>query len=159
LAVLLSTQAVQSAPAGLAASAIAAAGAAGTILPATSTLQIIMASTKAKIGLAALLAAGVTTPLVLQYQANSRLTNQLALLRQKGPELDRLREEVERLKAEARSSSEQRERERTELARLRGELTALKARDTKNPSSAQVAPPTKSQAQDAPKASPGTLVP
>src|SRR6266545_4748546 len=47
LTALLSTQAVQSAPVGLAASAITAVSATSAILPATSTLPIIMASTKA----------------------------------------------------------------------------------------------------------------
>src|SRR5206468_12653300 len=68
---LLSAQAVQSAPVGLA-TAITAASAANTILPATSTLQIVMTSTKAKIGLAAVLAASVTTPLVLQHPKRTR---------------------------------------------------------------------------------------
>jgi len=61
LTALLSAQAVPSAPVGLAASAIATVSAASAILPAT-TLQIIMASTKLKIGLATVLAASVTTP-------------------------------------------------------------------------------------------------
>src|SRR5262245_34320707 len=72
LSVLLSTHAVQSAPVGLAGSAIATASAsaltATTLLPATSTTQFIMASTTAKLGLTALLVVGVTTPLVLQHQ-------------------------------------------------------------------------------------------
>src|SRR5215472_10611200 len=59
LAALLSTHAVQSAPAGLAATAITAVTAASAAFPATSTLQILMASTKAKISLAALMAASV----------------------------------------------------------------------------------------------------
>ena len=81
LAALLSAQAVQSAPAGLAATAITAASAANTIFPAASTLQIVMTSTKAKIGLAAVLAASVTTPLVLQHQTNARLRGEIARLR------------------------------------------------------------------------------
>src|SRR5262245_33894521 len=59
LTALLFAKAVQSAPLGLAASAIAAVNAASAIIPTTSTLQIIMASTKLKIGLAALLIGGV----------------------------------------------------------------------------------------------------
>jgi RNA polymerase sigma factor (sigma-70 family) len=111
LVAFLSTQAVQSAPAGLAASAIAAAGAAGTLIPTTSTLQILMASTKMKIGIAAVLAAGVTTPLVLQQQTNNRLRDEIAQLRNelaaKPPaqivtsdtsELDQLRGELLRLR-------------------------------------------------------------
>src|SRR5262252_2490394 len=81
LGALMSTHAVQSAPAGLAATAITAATAASAAFPATSTLQILMASTKMKLSVAALLAATVTTPLVLQYQANARLREQVAQLR------------------------------------------------------------------------------
>src|SRR5262245_31383033 len=80
LAALVSTHAVQSAPVGLAATAIAAANAASVAVPTTSTLQIIMASTKLKIGLAAVLAASVTTPLVLQHEANSRLRDEVGRL-------------------------------------------------------------------------------
>jgi hypothetical protein len=120
LTALLSTQAVQSAPVGLAASAIAAVSAATSILPASSTLPIIMASTKAKIGLAAVLAVGVTTPLVLQYQTNNRLRAEIARLRaepapqpvQTSP-VDAA--ELERLRSE-----------HNELLRLRGQLAQLR---------------------------------
>jgi RNA polymerase sigma factor (sigma-70 family) len=81
LAALISTHAVQSAPAGLAATAITAASAASAAFPTASTLQILMASTKLKLSVAALLAASITTPLVLQYQANARLREQISLLR------------------------------------------------------------------------------
>jgi RNA polymerase sigma factor (sigma-70 family) len=142
LADVLSTQAVHSAPVGLAASIIAATSAASAIVPATSTLQIIMASTKVKIALAAaVLVVGFTTPLVVQHQRNSHLTQELLALRQQGPELDRLREEVQRLTDEAQSSAKQRETERAELSRLRGELTALKARAVKMATAANGMPP------------------
>jgi len=129
LAVLLSSQAVQSAPAGLAASALAAAGTVAPVLSATSTLGIIMASTKAKIGLGAVLAASViTTPLVLQHQHIARQRDEIAFLEQQIPELDRLREEVKELTAIDRANAEQAERDRAELARLRAESIALKTR-------------------------------
>jgi RNA polymerase sigma factor (sigma-70 family) len=121
LAALVSTHAVQSAPVGLAATAIAAANAASTVLPATSTLQIIMASTKAKIGLAAVVAASVTTPLVLQHQTNSRLRDEIARLQaERGapPPIQAASvdaSELERLRGEQR-----------ELMRLRGEVTQLR---------------------------------
>jgi hypothetical protein len=91
LAGLLSAQTVQSAPAGLAASVIAAAGTGGLLVPATSTLGIIMASTKVKIGLAVVLVAGVSAPLVIQQQTGSRLREELAVLRQRNAELERWR--------------------------------------------------------------------
>jgi hypothetical protein len=65
----------------LAATAIAAAGSAAVVLPGISTLQIIMASTKAKMGLAIVLAASATTPIVLQHQTNSQLRDENARLR------------------------------------------------------------------------------
>ena len=121
LAALLSTQAVQSAPMGLAATAITAASAANTIFPATSTLQIVMTSTKAKIGLAAVLAASVTTPLVLQHQTNTRLRGEIARLRAElappapAQTISSDTSELERLRGE-----------REELLRLRGQVTQLR---------------------------------
>jgi len=67
LATPLSPQAIQSAPVGLAASVIAA-GTAETITSATSTIGLIMASTKIKIGLAAALIAAASIPLAIQHQ-------------------------------------------------------------------------------------------
>ncbi len=127
LTALLSTQAVQSAPVGLAASAITAVSATSAILPATSTLPIIMASTKAKIGLGLVLAASVTTPLVLQHQINTRLRDEIARLRaepapppvQAAPsdtaELERLRGEHD------------------ELLRLRGQVSQLRQQVANQP--------------------------
>jgi RNA polymerase sigma factor (sigma-70 family) len=121
LAVLVTTHAVESAPAGLAASAIAAVKVGAVVIPAASTLHIIMASTKAKIALAAVVAASVTTPLVLQYQTNSRLRAENARLLAQGTAPPPTQEvaadaaELERLRA-----GEQ------ELLRLRGEVTRLR---------------------------------
>ena len=122
LAALISTHAVQSAPAGLAATAITAASAASAAFPAASTLQILMASTKLKLSVAALLAASVTTPLVLQYQANARLREQVAQLR-----AERAAPAPAQPAAAASDDSElERLRtEHTELLRLRGQLTQL----------------------------------
>jgi RNA polymerase sigma factor (sigma-70 family) len=130
LAGLLTAQAIQSAPAGLAASVVAAAGVTGPALSATSIFEIIMASTKAKIGLAAVLAASVSAPLLLQHQRNARLLDEITTLRQQRPELDRLREEMNRLHAEAFLSAEQREKERAELVRIRRQLADYRTRDT-----------------------------
>jgi hypothetical protein len=109
LANLLSVQAIQSAPVGLAASVIAAAGTAETITTATSTIGFIMASTKIKIGLAAALVAAFSIPLVIQHQTNTRLLGEIAALRQQGTELARLRDES-RLTAEAQPLAGQREK-------------------------------------------------
>jgi RNA polymerase sigma factor (sigma-70 family) len=121
LAALVSTHAVQSAPAGLAATAIAAANAASAVIPATSTLQILMTSTKLKIGLAAVVAASVSTPLVLQHQNNSRLREEIARLQAQraapAPAQNVASDDaqLERLRAEQQ-----------ELLRLRGEVTQLR---------------------------------
>ena len=159
LAALLSAQAVQAAPAGLAAAAIAAVGSTGIAFSTASTLQIIMASTKVKIGLAALLAASVTTPLILQHQKTSHLTDELAALRQQMPEMDRLRDEVLRLTTAAQSYAGQREKDRAELARLRAELTTLKAREPKSASAAKSPPPANpNKRSDTSNTTIGTLV-
>ena len=123
LAALLSTHAVQSAPAGLAATAITVASAASASFPAASTFQILMTSTKAKLSVAALLAVSVTTPLVFQYQDNARLREQVARLRVEraapppaqpaAPDSDA--SELERLR-----------NEHNELLRLRGQVTQLR---------------------------------
>ncbi len=127
---LLSIQTVQSAPVGLTASVIAASGSAGAFVPMTSTLGLIMVSTKVKIGLAAVLVAGVSTSLVMQYQSSARLRHEIASLRQQGAELERLREENQRLAARATAPEEtaKQQQERTELLRLRGEVSSLRAR-------------------------------
>ena len=121
LAALLSTQAVQSAPVGLAATATVAASAANIIFPINSTLQIVMASTKAKIGLAAVLTASVTTPLVLQHQTNSHLQDEIAQLRAERAAPP----PVQTVSADA-SEREGLRREHEELLRLRGQVTQLR---------------------------------
>jgi RNA polymerase sigma factor (sigma-70 family) len=123
LAVLLSTHAVQSAPAGLAATAIVAASAASATLPAASIAQLLMASTKAKLSVAALLAVSVTTPLVLQYEANARLREQVAQLRGEQAALPPAQP------AAAASDASELERlrnEHAELLRLRGQVSQLR---------------------------------
>ena len=127
LAALLSAQAVQSAPVGLAATAITAASAANTIFPAASTLQIVMTSTKAKIGIAAVLAASVTTPLVLQHQTNARLRGEIARLHAElapppAQTISSDTSELERLRGE-----------HEELLRLRGQVTQLRQQVANQP--------------------------
>jgi hypothetical protein len=119
-----------------------------------------MVSTQAKIGIAALVAASVTTPIVLQHLANQRLNEQVAILRQQTAETEKLREDGERLRTEAQSSESQRAREQTELARLRAELAALKARETKAESVSKAEASTKAESKtaDAAQASTGKLL-
>jgi RNA polymerase sigma factor (sigma-70 family) len=130
LAAILPAEAVKAAPAGLALAAIAAANGAGASLTTTSTIQLIMASTQTKIGIAVLVAASLTTPIVLQHHANQRLKEEAAVLRRRVADTDKLREDAERLRAEAQSSERLRAPEQAELVRLRGELAGLRARET-----------------------------
>ena len=160
LAAILSAEAVKVAPAGLAVAAIAAANGLGAAFTTTSTIQLIMASTQAKIGIAALVAASVTTPIVLQHLANQRLKEEVAVLRQQTAETEKLREDGARLRTEAQSSESQRAKEQTELARLRGELAALKARETKAEAVSKAKASTKAESKtaDAAQASTGKLL-
>ncbi|MCI0541523.1 MAG: sigma-70 family RNA polymerase sigma factor [Verrucomicrobiales bacterium] len=68
LAVLLSTQAIQAAPAGLAPATIASIGVTGSALSVNSVLGAFLGSTKIKIGIAAMVAASITLPLLQQYR-------------------------------------------------------------------------------------------
>jgi hypothetical protein len=148
-AAILSAEAVKAAPAGLAVAAVAAANGLGASLTTTSTIQLIMASTQAKIGIAALVAAIVTTPIVLQHLTNQRLKEEVAVLRRQTAETEKLRADGERLKAQAQSSESQRAEQQTELARLRGEMLALKARSTKAEAASKAKAATKAEPKTA----------
>lgn len=126
---LLGLQAVQLAPAGLAASVIGTAAAAGAAATATSTLGFIMVSTKIKIGLAAALVASVSTPVILQHQTTARLRREVAALRQENAELKQWRLENPSSAAEPVDPREtaRLQAERAELIRLRGEVSGLRA--------------------------------
>lgn len=163
LAAILSVEAVKAAPAGLAVAAIASANSLAS-LTTTSTIQMIMASTQAKIGIAVLVAASVTTPILLQHLANRRLKEAVAALRgqtaEQTAEMDRLRKQGERLTADVQSSESRRAAEQGELARLRGEVTALKARETNVVAAANAKASRKAETKtaDAADASPGGLL-
>jgi hypothetical protein len=79
-----------------------------------------MASTKLKIGLAAVVAAGITTPLVIQYQTNSRLRDEIARL-----QAQRAAPPAQNVAADA-AELERLRSEQKELLRLRGEVTQLR---------------------------------
>ncbi len=140
LGAALCAHAVQGAPAGLAASlpttALTAAASAAAGTTSTTSLLQLMASTKVKISLAALLAASFATPLVLQHHALQRLTaenvelrHRLAAVQQRPPptaaddidpnELVRLRAEHDEL-LRSRGQLTQLRRERDELRKLAG---------------------------------------
>jgi RNA polymerase sigma factor (sigma-70 family) len=140
LGAALCAHAVQGAPAGLAAclssTALTAAASAAAVTTSTTSLLQLMASTKFKISLAALLAASFATPLILQHHALQRLTaenvelrQRLAAVQQRPPptaaddidpnELVRLRAEHDEL-LRSRGQLTQLRRERDELLKLAG---------------------------------------
>lgn len=135
LALALSQQAVTAAPVTLAATVAASAlGTAAGAAPALTLLQI-MTMTKIKTGVAALAIAGLSVPLVMQYQAHQelKLANQ-QLARQyaaAAAEIEPLKQQVARL-SDAAAKAAQATGPSNELYRLRAEVTRLReeARDT-----------------------------
>lgn len=130
----ITTGAVQSAPAGLAAAVATAslAGAAATGTVTTLTVLKLMSMTKLKIGIvSAAIAAGVAAPVVLQYQTNARLRSEIDGLRRQSAELTRLREENRRLAALKVDAGElaRLRNEHAELMRLRGRAAANRLRE------------------------------
>lgn len=117
---------IHTAPTGLAASTIGAATAA-IVLPATSTIGLAMASAKTTIGLAAIITAGLMTPLIIQTQKNTQLESELASLRHQTEALDRTRNDLRQLRSQTDATAAERNREQSELIRLRGELATLRA--------------------------------
>jgi RNA polymerase sigma factor (sigma-70 family) len=160
LAAILSADAVKAAPASLAVAAIAAANGLSGSLTTTSIIQLLMTSTQVKIGVAALVAASITTPIVLQHLANQRLKEEVVVLRQQTAETAKLREDGERLRAVAKSAESERDKEQTELARLRGELVALRAREAEAEAVSKAKASTKAESQtaDAAQESAGQLL-
>jgi RNA polymerase sigma factor (sigma-70 family) len=138
LSTVISVHAVQTAPAGLAAALTTtslAGAAAGT--GATLTVVKLMAMTKLKFGLVcALVVAGVATPLVIQHHANVTLREENQSLRQQTEQLAPLAAENERLSnlvSRSNSSSSLPDGQLSELLRLRGELTRLRAAGRQQP--------------------------
>jgi RNA polymerase sigma factor (sigma-70 family) len=129
LALVLANQAITAAPVGIAAGVTGAALAGATlgVSGITTTLFHLMAMTKLKIGLAGLLvAAGVSTPLVVQYRHNARLGRDNLALRQQVTQLATIRDAAEQL-SEIKSDpndSEARRKLQLELLRLRGMIAA-----------------------------------
>jgi RNA polymerase sigma factor (sigma-70 family) len=127
LSTVISANAVQIAPAGLAVTLTSASlTVAGT--GTTLTLMKIMTMTKLKLGISALVVAGAAATLVIQHQAQTKLREENQSLRQ---QMDQLQVENERLSnsvAQANSSSSRPDDQLTELLRLRGEVRLLRQR-------------------------------
>ncbi len=128
LAAVVSANAVQAAPAGMAATF--ASGALGGATATTIGIWKIMALTKFKMAVGAVaVAAGVTTAVVIQQQAQARMRAQDELARQQSEQLAKLKADGERLAASASNAngnnSETLDKMRAEVAGLRSQTNAL----------------------------------
>jgi RNA polymerase sigma factor (sigma-70 family) len=127
LASILAANAVQMAPTGLAATLTTtsiATGGAGAF-----TLLKIMTATKLKLGISAILVAGVATALVVQHQ--NRLTRENQSLRQQISQLAGENESYSnRLASNAGVSQRLPDDQLNELLKLRGEVAVLRQRAT-----------------------------
>src|SRR5262245_40664509 len=139
LSVALSTNALGAAPAGLAAtltSSSLAGAAVGT--GTTLTLLNLMAATKLKLGIAALVIGSLATTLFIEHQAQGRLREQGESLLQQSAERSRVQSEHERLMGLAnnatapRTDAEDLGRLRTEAAALRGQTRTLTELEAEN---------------------------
>ncbi len=133
LVVVISANAVQAAPVGLAVTISTAAAIAGTTI-ATSTATItalnLAIMSKLKISaISALVLAGVATPLVIQQQQITRLRRANQTIQEQARQANVLRGENEKLSAqlsETRQNQELSKAQLSELLRLRGEVGPLR---------------------------------
>ena len=125
LAAVISANAVQLAPGGLAASlaTTSMATAAGT---GTLTLFKIMTATQLKLGISALVVAGATTALVIQHQAQARLRNQNDSLNQEIAQLKTEQADLSNHLAAAGDTKSLPADQLDELLKLRGEVGGLR---------------------------------
>lgn len=124
LAAVISANAVQLAPANLAAAlATASIATAGT---GTFTLLKIMTATQLKLGVGALLVAGAAAALVLQHQAREKLRNENESLRQQIAQLKSDAGSLSNRLAAAGDSQKLSARQLDELLKLRGDVGQLR---------------------------------
>jgi len=124
LASVISANAVQIAPANLAATLTAASIAtAGT---GTFTLLKVMSMAKLKLGINALVVAGAATALVVQHQAQTKLRLENETLTQQIAQLKTDNESLSNRLASAGNSKKLPDEQFNELLKLRGEVGALK---------------------------------
>jgi len=131
LGAALAAEAVTAAPVGLAA-AIAAAALGSSAVSAGTTLTLIklMTMTKLQLGIiGAVVVAGVATPLVVQHQAQARLSQKDAALRQQADQLAQLAAENQRLShlLDQTNTGRPAPGDQTELLRLRAQVSRLRA--------------------------------
>ena len=127
LAVLLTSHAVAAAPAGLATSISTAVLSSAAAVSGGLTLNLLklLAMTKLKLAVGAIVIAGVGTTLVLERQAQANLRQDNQALRQKIEQSARLNAENQRLSGLITTATP-RESPLEELTRLRAETTTLR---------------------------------
>jgi RNA polymerase sigma factor (sigma-70 family) len=142
LASVISANAVQIAPANLAATlTMASIATAGT---GTFTLLKVMSMAKLKLGISALVVAGAATALVVQHQGQTKLRDQSESLRQQIAQLQANNEILSNRLATAAdtkpsSSQSPPDGQSTELLKLRGEVGVLQRQASEASQKAQVA--------------------
>ena len=131
LGVLLSANAVQAAPVGLAVTISTAAALAGTTIAAAATataVKTIAMTATQKLLIAAIVVASVLTPALVHHRAQTKLAEQDRALRRQAGRLAELQKENERLAnllAEANDSRSLPSGQFNELLRLRGQVGRL----------------------------------
>src|SRR6185369_9939950 len=145
LASVISANAVQMAPANLAATLTTASIAtAGT---GTFTLLKIMTATKIKLAVSALVIAGAATAFVIQHQAQDKLHGENAVLEQQIAQLQTDNESLSNRLAVAANSKSLSDEQFNELLKLRGEVTRLRQQQKVLPVVAQLKTNNSSSAQ------------
>ncbi len=127
LSAALATQAVQAAPAGLAATWISASLANATAeVGATLTLLKFMSMTKLQLSLAAIVVGGLAVTSVIQHQTESKMREEAQALRQQVAGLAADNESLSNRLAQVRAPSPLADDQFRELLRLRGEVGRLR---------------------------------
>jgi RNA polymerase sigma factor (sigma-70 family) len=145
LASVISANAVQLAPANLAATLTTASIA--SVGTGTFTLLKIMTATKLKLAFNALVVAGAVTAFVIQHQMQNKLRADNESLRQQITQLQTENESLSNQLATAGNSKSLSDEQFTELLRLRGEVTLLRQQQKVLPVIAQLKTNNSSSAQ------------
>jgi RNA polymerase sigma factor (sigma-70 family) len=123
LAMVLTQQTVAAAPFGLAASVTASTLGAASAAGSLSILNLITMINTKTILIGAVIAAGVSAPIIVQHQTNARLREQIEALRS---QLSQTPQPQQAKVATDRAGLEQLPNNNAELLRLRGEVASLR---------------------------------
>jgi len=127
LAAVISAHAIQLAPAGLASVLATSSVATATVGAGTLTIIKIMTATQIKLGISAIIVAGMATALVVQHQKQAKLRNENNEL---SGQLAELRQSVQSMSNQLASAVERQklpDAQMNELLKLRGEVGTLRA--------------------------------